>query len=207
MSAIVFLDTETTGLHPHTRRPWEIAMIRREPGCEDARLLIQIVDVDLSHADKHALDIGRFHERAHHNPDFGQPGHLSLPGHLSEAHAAREVSVFTADAQLAGVNINFDEVTLDAMLRRHGLMPRWDYHLIDLPSMALGYLHGRAEESGLAEFREAAALPYKSYELSANCDVEPPSEEERHTAMGDADWVMRWYDALTYAPDPVRIKQ
>ncbi|MDZ7910436.1 MAG: hypothetical protein U5O16_01095 [Rhodococcus sp. (in: high G+C Gram-positive bacteria)] len=161
MSAIVFLDTETTGLHPHTRRPWEIAMIRREPGCEDDRLLIQIVDVDLSHADKNALAVGRFRER-HHSFVAGSFGYLL------ESDAARQVDAFTADAQLAGVNINFDEVTLDAMLRRHGLMPRWDYHLIDLPSMALGYLHGRAEESGLSEFREAAALPYKSYELSAD---------------------------------------
>lgn len=199
MSAIVFLDTETTGLHPTTRRPWEIAMIRREAGSVDARLLIQIVDVDLSHADKHALDIGRFRER--HN------SHVAASfGYLPESVAARQVDAFTADAQLAGVNINFDEVTLDAMLRRHGLMPRWDYHLIDLPSMALGYLHGRAEESGLFEFREAAALPYKSYDVSASCDVQPPKPAEQHTAMGDADWVMRWYDALTYGPDPVRIK-
>lgn len=193
MSAIVFLDTETTGLHPTTRRPWEIAMIRREPGSEDARLLIQIVDVDLSHADKYALDIGRFRER--HN------SHVAASfGYLPESVAARQVEAFTADAQLAGVNINFDEVTLDAMLRRHGLMPRWDYHLIDLPSMALGWLHGRAHESGLFDFREAAQLPYKSYELSSSCDVEPPSEDERHTAMGDADWVRRWHDALTYRP-------
>ncbi|NHP18654.1 hypothetical protein G8767_34755 [Rhodococcus sp. IC4_135] len=199
MSAIVFLDTETTGLHPTTRRPWEIAMIRREPGCEDARLLIQVVDVDLSHADKSALAIGRFHER--HNSDPA-----ASFGSLPESAAARQVEYFTADAQLAGVNINFDEVTLDGMLRRHGLMPRWDYHLIDLPSMALGYLHGRAEESGLAEFRTAAQLPYKSYELSANCDVEPPSEDERHTAMGDAEWVRRWYDALTYTFSPLRTK-
>ena len=129
-----------------------------------------------------------------------------LTGELQEPRLRPALDV--ADGELARVqflelgdfNINFDEVTLDAMLRRHGLMPRWDYHLIDLPSMALGWLHGRAHESGLFDFREAAQLPYRSYELSSSCDVEPPSEDERHTAMGDADWVMRWHDALTYRP-------
>lgn len=188
MSAIVFLDTETTGLNPITRRPWEIAMIRREPGCEEVRRLIQISDVDLSHADAAALEIGRFHER--HLTEF-------RAGHLSEGHAAQQIEEFTADVQLSGVNVNFDEVTLDGMLRRHGRMPRWNHHKIDLPSMALGWLHGRAEESGNFEFRKAAQLPYRSYELSSSCDVEPPSEADRHTALGDAEWVMRWYDAIT----------
>lgn len=200
MTAIVFLDTETTGLNPITRRPWEIAMIRREPGCEEVRRLIQIIDVDLSHADAAALKIGRFHERHLSKAAIARmaakTGYLPTDNML-EWRAAREVEKFTAGAQLAGVNANFDEVTLDGMLRRHGLMPQWDHHLIDLPSMALGWLHGRAEESGLFEFRKAAQLPYRSYELSSSCDVEPPSEAGRHTAMGDAEWVMRWYDAIT----------
>lgn len=198
MTAIVFLDTETTGLHPHTRRPWEIAMIRRETGCEEVRRLIQISDVDLSHADAAALEIGRFHERHTPKSDIFLLTFGSTSGdHRYESDAAVLVAEFTAGAQLAGVNVNFDEVTLDGMLRRHGLMPRWDHHLIDLPSMALGWLHGRAHESEIPEFRDAASLPYRSYELSAECDVEPPSIDVRHTAMGDAEWVMRWYDAIT----------
>lgn len=40
-------------------------------------------------------------------------------------------------------------------------------------------------------------LPWKSDDLSRACGVEPPTEDERHTALGDARWVMRLYDAIT----------
>lgn len=44
-----------------------------------------------------------------------------------------------------------------------------------------------------------APLPWKSDNVSRVCGVEPPSEQERHTAMGDALWAMRLYDRISGA--------
>jgi len=60
MTYLAFVDTETTGLHPN-RRPWEVAIIRRDLSgiAPERSVTIQITDVDLSDADPMALSIGR----------------------------------------------------------------------------------------------------------------------------------------------------
>lgn len=207
-SPLVFVDIETTHTDPDLRRPWEIALIRREPNGWQKQITILIEDVDLSHADRRALDVGRFFER---HPEYAlipPPVRDTPPSsitcqivnesddstveddvfYLTEAAAAAVVDAWTAPstngrARFAGYNVWFDADTLDAMLRRHRRLPRWDYHLIDVGNMAAGRL-------GIAE-------PMRSYDLSRATGAEPPSEAERHTALGDARWVMRWWDQLT----------
>ena len=58
---IVFLDTETTGVHPG-RKVWEVGMIRREPSGREREISL-MVDVDLSKADPFGLRVGRFYDR------------------------------------------------------------------------------------------------------------------------------------------------
>lgn len=204
MSApIVFLDTETTHLHPDLRRPWEIAMIKRLPDHSEQTATIIIGDVDLSRADRTSLNIGRFYERhpiyngtvnANDPLTFGYPYVLGESHWMStEAQAAQVVDNWTAGAHLVGCVTDFDALTLDRMLRRHGRMPRWHYHLIDVENLAVGYLHAWAER----EIEYAPELPWKSDELSEAIGVEPPTETERHTAMGDARWAMRMFDRIT----------
>ncbi|MFF1531468.1 hypothetical protein [Cellulomonas sp. NPDC058312] len=210
---IVFLDTETTGLHAD-RRPWEIAMIRREHGQEDRSITIQISDVDLSTAELIGLNIGRFYERHHQYvmPDVARPQDFRA---VYEPAAAGYVEAWTRGAHIVGLVPNFDTECLAAMLRRHNLSPAWHYHLIDVETMTVGWLAQarRSEEiflhNATPDLREhrgtgfvdrytaAMQLPWSSEAMSRWCDVEPPTEEERHTAMGDARWAQRWYDALT----------
>ncbi|ORJ92594.1 hypothetical protein A6F55_23820 [Prescottella equi] len=191
---LVFIDTETTSLHPVHRRPWEIAMIRRHNGTTTS-CLIQVADVDLADADPRSLDVGRFWER---HAGYRDPAKYVAsdrePVPLLEYDAARQVAEFTAGAQFVGVNPAFDADVLDRMLRRNRLMPLWDYHLLDVPAMALGMLHAQAE---MQVIESAPELPYRSYQLSQLCGVNPPTESERHTAYGDACWVELWYDAIT----------
>ncbi|WP_063046256.1 hypothetical protein [Nocardia pseudovaccinii] len=207
-SPLVFVDVETTHTDPNLRRPWEIALIRREPNGWQSQITILIEDVDLSHADPGALDVGRFYQR---HPKYAlnpSPVRATPPPsitwqianefdgstmeddvfYLTEAAAAAVVDDWTAPStngqvRFAGYNVWFDADTLDAMLRRQQRLPRWDYHLIDVGNMAVGRL-------GIAE-------PMRSYDLSRATGAEPPSEAERHTALGDARWVMRWWDQLT----------
>ncbi|MBW0275027.1 hypothetical protein ATM97_27890 [Nocardia sp. MH4] len=197
---IVFLDTETDGVHPG-RKVWEIAMIRRdEQGERDTSFF---VDIDLSTADPFGLKVGRFYDRhpqgrdlAGIDDDQGDPWSPNNAWHPELA--AREVARWTHGAHIVGAVPNFDTECLAAMLRRHRLTPAWHYHLIDIEALAVGYLHGGGRTDVMPrEARETLALPWKSDDLSRAIGVEPPTEEERHTAMGDARWAMRVYDAIT----------
>lgn len=196
---IVFFDTETDGLH-HNRRAWEIAMIRRDDHGE--RETSFFVDIDLSRAELKGLSIGGYYER--HPTGRYQAGTEEHPPRgrddlVYEGTAALTVARWTHGAHIVGAVPNFDTETLAPVLRRHGLRSAWHFHLIDIEAMAIGYLAAVKALNPLAidpDF-DPTALPWKSDELSRACGVEPPTEEERHTAMGDARWAMRWYDAIT----------
>ncbi len=196
MSApIVFLDTETDGVHPG-RRPWEIAMIRRDEQGE--RSISFFLEITLKTADPFGLRVGRFYDR-HPLGQWlsGQVSSEAFPrpdeedGYLSGPVAAYTVARWTHGAHLIGAVPGFDAGVLDKLLRAHGLIPSWHYHLLDTEAVAVGYLLGR----GLHNTFEVA-LPWKSDQLSRACGVEPPSEAERHQAFADADWARRLWDAI-----------
>lgn len=191
---IVFIDTETTSLRPD-RRAWEIGMIVRN-GREQAqcRWFVDVADLDLGNADPFSLKIGGFYDR---HPQNQTPRDSS--GFVSEAVALDSIERWTRGAHLVGNVVSFDAEVLANRMRANGILPSWHYHLIDIESMAVGYLHGLAREypgSMAADFIKTG-LPWDSGQLSLALDVMPPSDEDRHTALGDAQWVMRMWDAIT----------
>lgn len=199
MNNIIATDTETTSIRPD-RRAWEVALILADPPewVSSARYKAEVQpghfrwfvdkgDLDLGNADPFALNVGRFYDR---HPQFsGGQGYVA-----SEAEVARDVERLTRGAHLLGAVPNFDAEVLDRRMRAHGILPSWHYHLIDIEAMAVGYLHGIGYAK---EFPGRMTLPWKSDDLSRACGVEPPSDEERHSALGDADWAKRWYEAIT----------
>lgn len=206
---LCFIDTETTGVHPD-RQVWEVAMIRRE---EDHEHEVQFfVDVDLSSADPFGLKVGRFYDRHPMGRWIaGGGGPITIPrggdrgNHLDRYYAALTVAKFTHGAHLVGAVPNFDAETLAPLLRDEQLNPSWHYHLVDVEALAVGFLAGRRQTwSGVnvGTRPEPTPLPWKSDDLSQACGVEPASEEERHTALGDARWAMRLYDAITGGSKP-----
>lgn len=207
MSApLCFIDTETTGVHPD-RRVWEVAVIRRDERGEFT-FLWQVNDVDLSNADPFGLKVGGFYDRhvlitgGWDGPHDGNP-----VMYRHEAEVAKGVEKATRGAHLVGAVPSFDADCLDKMLRRHRLIPAWHYHLIDVEAMAVGWLHRdrphhvRSGDGRPVDWPEGfdieGHLPWKSDALARACGVEPPTDDERHTALGDARWAMRWYDAMT----------
>ena len=202
MSApIVFLDTETTGVHP-ARQVWEIAMIRRDQAGQ--RETQFFVDVDLDQADPFGLSIGRFYER---HPDGRRLSGRDVPQQfdlevgagapVARAEAADTVARWTHGAHLVGAVPNFDTETLDPLLRAHGLIPAWHYHLADVENLAVGWLAGQ-RAAGMALRDEAGDLGqrWSSERLAGALGVDPPGAEERHTALGDARWAMRIWDTV-----------
>lgn len=190
MSKLVFLDTETTSLDADTGEIWEVGAIVRFDGAHIAEYH-WFLPVSLEHASSVSLDIGRFHSRHPQGNDSPDAKVLRLDAF------AQEFASLTHGAHLAGNVVSFDEERLRKLLRRHGHMPSWHYHLVDVETLAAGFLAG---QSGMARDLpsecDKCSPPWNSRELSEALGVEPPSDEERHTALGDARWAMRMYDAV-----------
>jgi DNA polymerase III epsilon subunit-like protein len=177
---LVFLDTETTGVHPG-REVWEVAMIRREGDNESETQFF--VDVDLSVADPFGLSIGCFYER--------HPWGMYLAGNnsvdwddslvKSRYEAAEIVAHRTHGAHIVGAVPNFDTEVLDRLLRAHGLIPAWHYHLVDVETLAAGVL-GLRPPWNFDKVLDEFGLTY--------------DEKDRHTALGDARMARALYDAV-----------
>jgi hypothetical protein len=195
MSApICFVDTETDGVHPG-RLPWEIALIRRHEDGQQHEISF-FVEIDLSTADVYGLKIGGFYERHPVGRAITLSGHpqnwnATTPDrgdYFTRARAAQLVARMTHGAHVVGAVPNFDTHVLDPLLRENGLVPSWHYHLVDVESLAVGYAAAKGIE---------ISLPWKSDDLSTAIGVFPPGEADRHTALGDARWARRLYDAVT----------
>jgi hypothetical protein len=176
---IVFIDTETTGIHPG-RKVWEVAMIRRdETGDTETEFF---VEVDLCDADPFGLNVGRFYERHPLGRSLSGRGDDPRPPLLIPYHAAHEVARITHGAHLVGAVPNFDAETLAPLLREHKLIAAWHYHLICVEALAVGYLHAKA-------FQRVA-------------DTGDADQFARHTALGDAKWARALWDAVTGTDRP-----
>lgn len=188
MSDVIFVDTETTGLDPECHQVWEVAAIEQD-GTEHHWFL----SVNMADADPIALSIGGFHDRypmGWNGPDLTRTNDLEF---------AVQFGRLTNGAHLCGAVPNFDEAFLRRLLRKTGFSPAWNYHLIDVEAMALGFIYG-CERHRRPEAHPSTlglALPWKSTDLSLAVGVDPPGEGERHTALGDARWVKRMYEAMT----------
>ncbi|OZD65128.1 hypothetical protein CH263_13370 [Rhodococcus sp. 06-1059B-a] len=178
---IVFLDCETTSLRAD-RRAWEVAMIRID-GTNTQETAMYISDVDLTDADPFSLDVGKFYAR---HPRF----HVSaLPLQngswlLHEQSAAEKIERWTRGATLVGANTAFDAATIDAMLRRHNLVPSWHHRLVDVENLVAGRIQ-LLDDNRLESLSTCAAIMEISY-----------SDLDLHTAMGDAELARRIFDEV-----------
>jgi DNA polymerase III epsilon subunit-like protein len=188
---LCFIDTETTSLRPD-RRAWEIAIITEETGTE-YRWFVHHADLDLGNADLMSLRVGGFHNR---HPSMISPD-AEWHDTMSERAALEQVERITRGAHLVGAVPSFDAEVLATRMRANGICPSWHHHLVDIEAMAVGWRLRTLLDIGRDdEVREQLVPPWKSDDLSHACGVEPAGEDERHTALGDARWVKRWYEAI-----------
>lgn len=217
---ICFVDTETDGLH-HSRQTWEVAIIRRDVEVVDratggpdrvvteTRMHAFVAMPSMRTSDPFALGKGKFWDRHPHGRELSRKTSIPGPVVVSAKAVASGIHRITFGAHIVGVNPTFDVENFATMLRAEGLLPMWDYHLEDLVAETAGYCRAitavdgrlpescRLPQSTIAAYEEAAALPWKSDQLAAAIGAEPAAPEDRHTAMGDAEWAMRWHDTLT----------
>jgi hypothetical protein len=184
---LCFIDTETTSLRPD-RRAWEVGLILRRPGQPDHERswFVEAGDLDLGNADLGSLRIGRFFDRHPHYRACREPRVCPR-----EYDVLREVEALTRGAHLVGAVPSFDTDVLGARMRAHGICPAWHYHVQDFETLIAGYLAGQG--------KPVPPLPWRSDDLSRLIAVEPPGDDERHTALGDARWAVRVWDAVVGA--------
>ncbi|AMS02983.1 DNA polymerase exonuclease subunit [Gordonia phage Schnabeltier] len=184
--AVAFVDTETTGLGP-LDEIWEFAaIIRRLDGSEST------VHLHVEHDRDRAAALPERFLRDYRDR-FGRDGMYPY----SRARAASIISAALDGVHIVGVNPAFDARLLKDLLADAGLVPTWNYHLVDLSPITIGVLLAAGER---------VDLPWKSDALSARVGV-PTADEAgeplyaRHTAMGDVLWARDWFDALS-PPQP-----
>lgn len=181
---VVFLDTETTGLDPATEQVFEIATICGVTGRERVYHLEPDAEV-VERMHPKAAEVNRYHERT------ADPAWVWSSPH----HTADDLRKTLTGAHIVGAVPDFDTRFLTAWYKHMGQdVPRWHYHLMDIENLAYGWMLREpltAQERGVL-----ASLPLDSDRLSQMCGVDPVPEDERHTALGDARWVMRWWNRL-----------
>lgn len=190
MSRLVFLDTETTSLDDTYGEVWEIGAIARTPGQPDSEHLWQIWP-DLTTANPDSLRIGRFYERRLARPD--QAVKVFSETRLeptTPAEIAHTLAVLLRGAHVVGAVPDFDYRFLRRLLARYGQCWTAHYHLIDVETLAVGWLHGTGRAG------EVGDLPWDSKALSRAVGVDP-AVFDAHTALGDARWVRAIHDAVT----------
>ena len=164
---IAVVDVETTGLRADDQ-VWEVGLIVVQPDGKKAEYQWAL-EPDLSLADSTSLRMTHFYERLDGLPAWSDP----------EAFA-REFATLTANAVLLGACTNFDANHIERILRTHGWAPAWNYHLLDIENIIAGWL-------GLEP-------PWNSTLIQEVMGIEV-DEREKHTALGDARWAWRLYEA------------
>jgi hypothetical protein len=188
---LVFLDTETTGLGDACD-VWEIGLVVRELAPAEGVAHIDteycwLVRPDLSTAEPTGLRIGRYYERigglGKKMPDAAvavkHPDGTDDDLHVMEV--AFELAGLLDGATIVGAVPDFDARHLGAWLRKWGQQLTAHYHLVDVETLAAGAL-GKAPPWDFDMLLAAYGLAY--------------DEDQRHTALGDAQMVRDLYDAV-----------
>lgn len=193
MSALVFLDCETTSLSPFAY-VWEFAGIRVDSatGTRVEKHLF-LGDLDLTHADPAALRIGQFYERHPDAMAFTPTGENPKPRAMAHSSrtAAREIARLCQGATVVGSNPSFDTERLGRLLRRHGIAPTWNYRPIDVHTLMAAHLALTDPTcTSLANWADT-----KTDQMAEWLEVEPAGHA-RHTALGDAQWCERIWNRI-----------
>lgn len=201
MTTLALVDTETNALGD-LAVPYEIAIIKRnleEPDVPDGEYLFHIQYTTSSlpaGTNPESLNVGGWRERvwskggADYRDRLAETDPEVYVATGPEWTIARTVRRLLEGCVLATVG-PFDLPVLRRMFLRHGLVRPdedvWHYSTHDLKSQAYGYALAKGYRP---------ALPMFSEELGDLVGATRALPEERHTALGDARWARRVWDAM-----------
>lgn len=182
-SKVAFVDCETLGLNASRHPIWEIAIILPDRD-EEHVWQIRPYPSEMADADPIAVTISGFDDR--YDDETA----------LRKIESLDRFSELLSGRHIVGAVPSFDEERLRHMHIVYRGMPDrfpWHYHLIDVEALAVGFAQGTWTDPYLP-------LPWDSHQLGAMLGVEPTPEAERHTALGDARWARRMFEACMGGP-------
>ena len=205
-SKIAFLDTETLGLDPEQDQIWEVAVI------------VDGVEHVWQHVIPHWHDSGI--PGVPPMKDVLDPWIVENTGILDRYD--HDTAIPASDGihrlidlvdgrHIVGACPWFDLRRLHDLQLFHdgtpsdmGRLERWHYHYIDVENLAVGYLTAQyqmlvdynGDPGHAAKAYYAAALPWKSTDLSRALGVNPDNFQPKHTALADARWAKAMYEAM-----------
>jgi DNA polymerase-3 subunit epsilon len=173
---VISLDIETTGLDPHIHEVWEVGLVDLET---EAEHLWELPVLRLDRADAGALQISDYYGRNSIAPGTPQARNIVPSGGTEETpeDVAFAIARMTAGEIIMGCAVHFDLEFLGAWLTENSAAPAWHHRHLDLGSYAAGKL--------------GAAKP-----LSSKAMADRIANDDPHTALGDARWNVRVYQAL-----------
>jgi DNA polymerase III epsilon subunit-like protein len=133
---LAFIDTETTGLDPHTQEVIEIAIILVDSGKRTLTLHRKIKPERLEVADPYALKVNGYAA----NPEAWNDA-------LPMSVVGPEIVSFLKGAVLVGHNVSFDREFLVRNLERSGIKTKISHRSIDTITLAFEHLQPLGLES------------------------------------------------------------
>lgn len=188
MADVCFIDCETTGLEDR-HSIWEVGLIT-----PDGREHVWQFLIDEVAADPFALDIGKWWDRrwptafqsAQALDAIDETGQFAITPGRDWCRRFRDL---VGTSLWAGCVPSFDEERLRRLLLANGVRPRWNYQLIDVKTLAVGWF------AGTNDLAHVGPPPWKSDDLSAALGIEA-DERARHTALGDARFAKKMFEAV-----------
>jgi DNA polymerase III epsilon subunit-like protein len=188
---VAFVDTETAGLHPDKHPIWQIAVIvdgeehvwhqQMFGGQQNWQRWVDpfIVETNMNHI----LD------------DYD-------PAKALTAKTSTDTFVeLVRGRHIVGCNPRFDVERIHRTWRafhQADWEEPWNYHLIDVEGLMLGYLASQADHDWYA--MDMPTLPWKSRELARAVGVDPDAFEPKHSALADARFAKACFEAVMGGP-------
>jgi DNA polymerase III epsilon subunit-like protein len=180
---VAYVDCETLGLNPDVHPIWEIAIILPDRD-EEHVWQVRPTAVEISNADPIAVTISGFGSRYDDAAAF------------RSGETVDRFSALLEGRHIVGAVPSFDEERLRRMYLDVYPTPDrfpWHYRLVCVEALAVGFIAcGSREYHSVNE----VGLPWDSHRLGEILGVDPTPEAERHTALGDARWARRMYEAI-----------
>jgi DNA polymerase III epsilon subunit-like protein len=166
---IAFLDIETTGLDPLKNEILEAAAVVRDDGSwlTGETVIHFSLPITPARADDRALEVNKYEERKE-ALEAAQITHGEAKSRLYDA---------LKGALVVGNNVQFDLRFIEQLLR----CAPWYYSPLDLKAYVAGRC-GMRKPANTATIADVAGVPIDKH--------------GQHTALADAKWNMRVYDAL-----------
>lgn len=177
LSAVAFVDVETSGLDLERHEIWECALI------VDDEEHHWFLPVDLGRADPVALAVGGYYER---HPSCGALAYIPDFNVADIRWFATKVEQLSRGRALVGANVSFDMYRLDRLLRANGACPGWHYRPIDVEALAVG---------AVSQLGVDLPVPWDSTDVAERLGIDR-GLYEKHTALGDALWARAIYTAV-----------